>query len=315
MAKRILVIGGSYFAGRVFVEEALEVPDAELHVFNRGNVPLRMERVTEHVGDREQPYAVRDAIPAVEWDAVVDFCAYEPAHVETLLRNLRGTVRQYLLISTTTVYRNPAGEPLDENAPLLDGPQPELGEYARYGYDKCLAERAARRECERQGIGLTVLRPAIIYGYYNYAPRETYFFDRLRNREPVVVPEPARSSFNFIWVVDMAHLVCRCIGDPRVFGETFNLASDETVTHARIVETLAGIVGKPVETQPLAAEEIARRNIPLPFPLDEHLLYSGAKIDRLFGFAHTPFRVGLREALKYYLMTKRRQQAAMAEAR
>ncbi|CAI07167.1 SDR family oxidoreductase [Aromatoleum aromaticum] len=315
MAKRILIIGGSYFSGRVFVEEALKMADAELHVFNRGNLPLRMERVTEHVGNREHPDRVREGIPDGAWDAVVDFCAYTPAHVETLLRNLRGTVRQYLLISTTTVYQQSAGRPVDENAPLLDGPQPELGDYADYGYDKCLAERAARRECERLGIALTVLRPAIIYGYYNYAPRETYFFDRLRNREPVVIPEPARSSFNFIWVVDMAHLLWRCIGDPRVFGETFNLASGEAVTHARIVEALGEIVGKTIETLPLPVEEIARRNIPLPFPLDEHLLYSGAKIDRLFGFEHTPFRAGLREALKYYLMTKRRQEALAGEAR
>ncbi|AKU14401.1 BssK [Azoarcus sp. CIB] len=309
MTKRVLVIGGSYFSGRVFVEEALKMPGAELHVFNRGHFPLRMEGVTEHVGNREHPEEVRDAIPGGEWDAVVDFCAYTPAHVETLLGNLRGRVRQFLLISTTTVYRNPSGGPLDENAPLLDGPQPELGEYAGYGYEKCLAEDAARRECERLGIGLTVLRPAIIYGYYNYAPRETYFFDRLRNREPIVIPDPTRSSFNFIWVVDMARLLWRCIGEPGVVGETFNLASGEAVTYSRIVEALGGIVGKPVETLPLPVGEITRRNIPLPFPLDGPLLYSGAKIDRLFGFEHTPFHVGLREALKYYLMTKRREAA------
>ncbi len=314
MARRVLVIGGSYFSGRVFVEEALKWPDVELHVFNRGHFPLHMEGVTEHVGNREHPEDIRDAIPEGEWDAVVDFCAYTAAHVETLLDNLRGPVRQYLLISTTTVYRNPAGGPLDENAPLLDGPQPELGAYADYGYDKCLAEGAARHECARRGTGLTVLRPAIIYGYYNYAPRETYFFECLRKREPVVVPEPTRSSFNFIWVVDMAHLLWRCIGEHRAMGETFNLASGEAVTHARIVDALGSIVGKPVETVPLPVGEIVRRKIPLPFPLDGPLLYSGAKIDRLFGFEHTPFHVGLREALRYYLMTKRRE-AAVGEAR
>ncbi|MCC4116664.1 SDR family oxidoreductase [Aromatoleum toluclasticum] len=310
MPKRVLVIGGSYFCGRVFVEEALKMPGAEIHVFNRGNLPLRMDGVTEHVGDRELAGQVRAAIPAADWDAVVDFCAYTPVHVETLLDNLRGTVRQYLLVSTTTVYRKAARLPVDENAPILDGPQPELGEYADYGYQKCLAEQAAHRTCERLGIALTVLRPAIVYGYYNYAPRETYFFDRLRNREPIVVPEPDTSVFNFVWVVDMAHLIWQCIGEPRAFGETFNLASGEPVSYARIVHVLGEITGKAVETQPLPAAEIARRNLPLPFPLDEDLVYDGAKIDRLFDFAHTPFRTGLRETLKYYLTVKRREAAA-----
>ncbi|AYH43228.1 SDR family oxidoreductase [Azoarcus sp. DN11] len=310
MAKRVLVIGGSYFCGRVFVEEALKMPGAEIHVFNRGNLPLRMDGVTEHVGDRERARELRDAIPAADWDAVVDFCAYTPAHVETLLDNLRGTVRQYLLISTTTVYRKTGRLPHDENAPTLDGPQPELGEYADYGYQKCLAEQAAQRACERRGIALTVLRPAIVYGYYNYAPRETYFFDRLRNQESIIVPEPDTSVFNFIWVVDMAHLVWQCISEPRAFGETFNLASGERVSYARIVEVLGEITGKTVETLRLPAAEIARRQLPLPFPIDEDLVYDGAKIDRLFDFQHTPFRTGLREALKYYLTVKRREAAA-----
>lgn len=310
MSKRVLVIGGSYFCGRVFVEEALKMPGAEIHVFNRGNLPLRMNGVTEHVGDRELASQVRAAIPAADWDAVVDFCAYTPVHVETLLDNLRGTVRQYLLVSTTTVYRKAARLPVDENAPVLDGPQPELGEYADYGYQKCLAEQTAQRACERLGIALTVLRPAIVYGYYNYAPRETYFFDRLRNREPIVVPEPDTSVFNFVWVVDVAHLIGQCIGEPRAFGETFNLASGEPVSYARIVEVLGEITGKAVETLRLSPAEIARRNLPLPFPLDEDLVYDGRKIDRLFDFAHTPFRNGLRETLKYYLAVKRREAAA-----
>ncbi|HJV26424.1 MAG TPA: SDR family oxidoreductase [Aromatoleum sp.] len=310
MSKQVLVIGGSYFCGRVFVEEALKMPGAGIHVFNRGNLPLRMDGVTEHVGDRELGGQVRDAIPAREWDAVVDFCAYTPAQVETLLDNLRGTVRQYLLISTTTVYRKTGRMPHDEDAPTLDGPQPELGEYANYGYQKCLAEQAARRACERLGIALTVLRPAIVYGYYNYAPRETYFFDRLRHREPIVVPEPDTSVFNFIWVVDMARLLWKCIGEPRSFAETFNLASAEPISYARIVEVLSEITGKAVDTLRLAPAEIARRKLPLPFPIDDDLVYDGAKIDRLFDFAHTPFRNGLHETLKYYLAVKRHEAAA-----
>lgn len=309
MAKRILIIGGSYFSGRIFVEEALKTADAELHVFNRGKLPLRMDHVVEHIGDRERPEQVRDVIPAGGWDAVVDFCAYTPAHVETLLGNLRGSVGQYLLVSTASVYQKTARLPIEESASTLTGPQPELGEYADYAYCKWLAEQTAHHECERLGVALTVLRPAIIYGYYNYAPRESYFFDRLRNHEPIVIPEPGASLFNFIWVVDMAHLLWQCIGDTRAFGETFNLASGELVSYARIVEALRDITGKEVATHPLPVEEISRRNIPLPFPIDEHLIYSGAKIDRLFGFEHTLFHVGLRETLKYYLMMKRREAA------
>jgi 3-oxoacyl-[acyl-carrier-protein] synthase-3 len=51
-AKRILVIGGSYFLGRVFVEEMIKQDDIALSVLNRGKLPLNKKGVEEIVCDR-----------------------------------------------------------------------------------------------------------------------------------------------------------------------------------------------------------------------------------------------------------------------
>lgn len=303
--RNILVIGGSYFAGRVCVEELSKNPELAVHVFNRGRRPLNMTGVTELRGDRENPWQIRTAIPPCEWEAVIDFCAYTSTHVEALLAHLPGTVKQYIIISTTTVLQKTWALPLTEDAPTLTGPQSELGEYGNYGYDKLLAEQAAQQTCAQQGIPYTILRPAIIYGYYNYAPRESYFFDLLRNRQPVVIPEEDMALFSFIWVVDMGQMISRCIGDDRTYARTFNLASDELVSYTRIVEVLEEITGKSIVPLRMPVKEIERQGIPLPFPLSEHLLYSGRKIQRLFDFSYTPFKNGLREALKYYLAAQR----------
>lgn len=307
MRRRILIIGGSYFAGRVFVEELVKDGGAEIHVFNRGRFPLGIPGVAEHVGDREDAAQIRAAIPAGKWDAVVDFCAYTPAHVATLLENLPGDARQYVLVSTTSVYRQSPALPLAEDAAKLDGREPELGDYADYGYDKWRAENTLTRECAPQGIATTVLRPAIIYGYYNYAPRETYFFDRLFDRQPIVIPLDDLALYSFVWVVDMARLIIRCLGDERTFGEAFNLAGEELVSYSRIVAALAEITGREILPLRLSTAEIARQGIALPFPADRHLVYSGTKIRRLFDFADTPLKSGLREALRYSLMLRKRQ--------
>ncbi len=305
--KNILVIGGSYFAGRVCVEELSKNPNLAVYVFNRGRQPLNMPGVTELRGDREHPGQIQAAIPPCAWDAVIDFCAYTPAHVETLLEHLPGTVKQYIFISTTTVLQKNWALPIMEDAPTLTGPQSELGAHGDYGYDKLLAEQTVQQTCAQQGIAHTLLRPAIIYGYYNYAPRESYFFDLLRNRQPVVIPEEDLALFSFIWVVDMAHMIARCIGDERTYAQTFNLASDELVSYTRIVQVLEEITGKCIVPLRVPVKEIERQGIPLPFPLNEHLLYSGAKIQRLFDFSYTPLKKGLREALKYYLAVQKQK--------
>jgi len=310
--KKVLVIGGSYFAGRVFVEELVKGEDVEIHVFNRGRSPLRMARVNEIVGDREDVSQIKQGIPAEDWDAVIDFCGYEPSHIEKMVGNVPGKIRQYIYISTTTVYEKSWNLPIVEDAPKLSGPQSGLGVAGDYGYDKWRSECTLREACEPRGIAHTCLRPAIIYGYYNYAPRETYFFDLLRKREPIVIPENGLSLFNFIWVVDMARMIIGCIGEERAYDQAFNLASDELVSYPGIVEALGKITGKKIEPVLMPVAEIERARIPLPFPLDEHLIYSGAKIQRLLNIDYTPFKTGMREALKYYLAVQKKCQASPA---
>ena len=143
--KNILIIGGSYFAGRVCVEELSKQADLAVYVFNRGRQPLNMPGVAELRGDRENPGQIRAAIPPCEWEAVIDFCAYTPAHVETLLEHLPGTAKQYIFISTTTVLQKNWALPITEDAPTLTGPQSELGDYGDYGYNKMLAEKKLKR--------------------------------------------------------------------------------------------------------------------------------------------------------------------------
>jgi nucleoside-diphosphate-sugar epimerase len=303
--RNVLVIGGSYFAGRVFVEELARQGDTKITVYNRGRCPLGMAEVSELTGDRRDPDRIRAVIPPLHWDAVVDFCAYDPADIEILLQNLPGRIGQYVFISTTTVYDKTLDLPIREDAPKLAAPQIELGSQAAYGFDKWRAEQAVEAQCQSMGVNHTIFRPAIIYGYYNYAPRETYFFDLLRKHQPVVVPDSGLALFSFIWVVDMALMLIRSLGEKNTYGQAFNLAADELVSYPRIIEVLQQITGKTIDTVAMPVAEIERQGIPAPFPLAEHLIYSGEAARRTFGVTFTPFASGLRQALKYYLAAQR----------
>ena len=143
----ILIIGGSYFAGRILVEERLATKNYQVFVFNRGHVPLKMKGVVELVGDRLNSQQIKVVIPDKDWHGVVDFCAYDPGDISRLIRFLPGTVRHYILISTTSVYVPFQDSPVGEDFPKLSGPQPELGEFADYGFNKWLAECELVKEC------------------------------------------------------------------------------------------------------------------------------------------------------------------------
>lgn len=300
--KKILVIGGSYFAGRVFVENMAPRRDVKIHTFNRGNLPLNLEGVQEIRGDREKSTHISDRLPPTHYHAVVDFCGYTPRHISDLFYNFGGTIGQYIFISTTSIYeQSPDAVPIQEEAAKVSAMQPELGDFADYGFNKWKAECELERICQSRKIPVTVLRPAIIYGRYNYAPRDSYFFTPLLSDQPLILPTPAPARFSFIWVDDLARLIKDCIDRPTPGCIQYNIAAPETPGY----EELAELMGAASERLPvihrLPLSEIARKTIPLPFPPDTSLLYDGNRISRELGFTYTPLQKGMRRTWQYFL--------------
>jgi nucleoside-diphosphate-sugar epimerase len=299
--QNILIIGGSYFVGRVFVEELLKRGAFHIHVLNRGRIPIRRDGVTEIVCDRHDLQGMKAALPAVHWDAVVDFCTYAPEDIAESLEVLPSDeVEQYVYISTASVYDHTLNLPIREDAAKLSGPQPELGPAADYGYDKWRAELTLQEQCSMKGIHHTSIRPAFIYGKYNYAPRESHFFDLLINNEPVVIPENSLALFSFVSVWDVAALTIGCLGNSATYNRAFNASAEELVSYPRLMETLKEVTGISPRITPMSIDEIEARQIPLPFPLDEHLIYDGTLLKGILDFHYTSFHEGMAETYRYY---------------
>ena len=303
--KNVLVIGGSYFVGRVFVEAI--APNAEYRLFavNRGNRPLGLPGVEEIVCDRNRTGVLRKVLPALPWHAVVDFCGYTPEDVRNVVLSLSpGSVGHYIFISTASVYAPTRSLPIRENAAKLSGPQPELGPAADYGFQKWLSEKTLTAHARQLGFPCTCLRPTIIYGKYNYAPRESYFFDLADRNELVILPDNDLALFQFVSVWDVAEIIMRCMGNPEAFGKAFNLSAEELVSYARFVEVLASITDGPIRTRTVPVSEIDAMGIPLPFPLDSHLIYSGDLARRTLDFSYTSFAAGMQRTYEWYERAK-----------
>lgn len=299
--RNVLVIGGSYFVGRVFVEEAAKMPGLRLYTLNRGSRPLNMEGITEIVCDRNNLQQLKGKIPLEKWDAVVDFCAYYPKDIEVMLSALSDhDVGQYIYISTASVYEKTLDLPVKEDAPLIAEPQPELGPYSNYAFNKRLAETKLIELCTAMKIPYTSLRPTIIYGKYNYAPRESYFFDLIHQNKTVVLPDNPLALFTFVSVWDVARIIMACIGNEKVFDRAFNLAGGDLVSYRRLIEVMEEVTGRKIRVRTMSARAIDEKKIPLPFPLQDHLIYSGVLIQRVTGIEYIPFVEGMKKTYKFY---------------
>ena len=292
MSYRVLVIGGSYFLGRIFCTLASRSGEFDLTLVNRGRYPMtHLPGLREFRCDRHDPVGL-SLLPGEEYDAVVDFCAYAPGDIASLLDSLPGKAKRYILLSTADVYARGGGAK-DEDSPLMA--EPGTGAAAEYTWHKRLLERELAEACARHGMETVILRPAFIYGPYNYAPRESWYIEKIVKGQSLPVPSDAAGRFQMVYVKDAAEAIMECVRQAAAGDQAFNLAAPEVLDYGRFMETLRAVSDRPFTTRSLTVEESFREGIPLPFPLTEgeSELYDGEKITRVLGLTYTPFREGM----------------------
>lgn len=295
MSKKVLVIGGSYFAGRAFSMVASREAGFSLTLVNRGRYSMaHLPSLTEYHCDRHDQAALKE-LGAEPFDAVVDFCAYEPGDIRTLTDALPCPFRRYVYLSTADVYRRDTQGPRDESTAVLS--EQPAGAAGDYMYKKLLLEDEARQACAARGAALTILRPAFIYGPYNYAPRESFFIKKIVTGEPIPVPTDSDAQFQFVYVKDVANAIIACVGS-EAGDQVYNLSAPEILTYEKFMEVLGQVSDLPFTTQPVTVEQVIRENLPLPFPLtkDEDELFCGERIARELGLVYTPFSEGMKRA-------------------
>ena len=297
--KHVLVIGGSLFTGRVFTIFASRNGGFDMHVINRGNHPMERERVTQYKCDRHAPQMMASLVPEIPYNALIDFCAYEPGDISTIIETLGNRINQYIYFSTASVCLPGEGF-LDESAPRLDIPKSDSNEVTAYIRKKIELEDELIDACGAAGINYTILRPTFIYGPFNYAPRESYFIELIAKGLAVPVPSDSTSRFNFCYVIDIAHALMACIGNEKAYNDVFNLANDEILTYARLMSEFERCNGKPFKMIEMTVAQADEEMIPLPFPLSGDTLTNGEKFVRTFEFCYTPFSQGIEKTFEIF---------------
>jgi 2'-hydroxyisoflavone reductase len=167
---RLLIIGGTRFAGRHLVEAAL-ARGHTLTLFNRGQSnPELFPQVEQLHGDRTEDLA---PLQGRTWDAVIDTSGYVPRHVRRSAEALAASTDRYVFISTVSVYAesNPRG--MDETSPLATLQDESVEEVTgeTYGGLKVLCEKAVEQVLPDRAL---IIRPGLIVGPHDPTDRFTY---------------------------------------------------------------------------------------------------------------------------------------------
>ncbi len=290
----LLVIGGSYFYGRVFVMEA--AGDHQLTLLNRGTYSMKDFGVKEIKGDRHDKDVLAGCTE--DYDAVIDFCAYEAGDVKTVIENLQGKIGQYILISTVDVYERGSGVAKTEEHPLEHRIFP--GEAGAYIAGKTALEEEIIQVCGSWKIPWTVFRPAILYGPYNYAPRESAYIQMMLLNKALPVFTDADGSFQFIYVKDAAQAILRALGNEKAYGQAYNLCQEEILTYETFFRMLKKAAGpetaENLQEIPITVDSAMAQQVPVPFPAkaEETELCSNEKSKRELRLKYTDFEEGMR---------------------
>ncbi|MGN0393773.1 MAG: NAD-dependent epimerase/dehydratase family protein [Coprococcus sp.] len=292
----ILVIGGSYFYGKAFVKMA--AGEHDVTVFNRGNVSIENDNVKEIKGDRHDGQALAGLDGS--FDVIVDFCGYNKGDIEFLISNMKNLPEQYIFISTVDVYKRGISGCKKENTEYedrLEAVTSEVEKIASYITGKIELEKELIQLAKEKAFNYTILRPAILYGEGNYAPRENLIIRYMKEAHILPMVVGAEGNFQMVYVEDAANAVRICLKNERCYNQCYNLCGDEILTYDSFYEALKKAVDAEYKEIHMNVKSAIEQGAPTPFPLtkEETELYSNEKSKCELGIKYTSIADGLKK--------------------
>jgi len=232
---RILFIGGT---GNISTDcaEVLRARGHEIQILSRGRAPVP-GGMTGLVADRKDPASLRRALHEAKPDVVINFLGFEVSDVQLDFDLLQGAIRQYLFISSATVYlKPPPCLPITEAMPKGN----LFWEYAR---KKLACEEWLLQRHRENGFPVTIVRPSHTYSKRwipNPLSSSSYTFAaRLEQGHAVFVPDTGENPWTLTAASDFAVALAGLVGNPQAVGEAFHITSDEVLTWNQIVAEIA----------------------------------------------------------------------------
>lgn len=298
---KVLFIGGTGTISSACTVRALQ-EDIELFHLNRGQSDRPApDGVTTLHADIRDTDSVKAILADYTFDAVVEWIAYTPEHIELDLELFTGRTQQYIFISSASAYQVPPTTlPITEACPL-DNP------FWQYARDKIACEARLTRANQKSGFPVTIVRPS--HTYDNRLTPMSYKYlviDRMRRGKKVIVHGDGTSLWTLTHHKDFAVGLVGLLGNEKAIGEAFHITSDEILTWNQIFGIMAEAAGVEPQLVHIPSEFIAafdpERGASLLGDKAHCKFFDNSKIKRFVPDFNLviPFCEGAREIIAYY---------------
>jgi 2'-hydroxyisoflavone reductase len=242
--KKILIIGGTGFVGRMVTETLSVNPDYEVTLFNRGKRNSGIFPNVKHIeGDR-----MTDDIKKLEglkFDCVIDFVGQYPTSIDNILEIFKGNIGRYIFISTCSVYDFEEAAkntmPLTEDAAVYGctDEQRDSKDLQFYGNNKAECERVI---LSKDWLDAIIFRPALICGKYDPTDRFYCWLYRAKMNDKILMPESCDSLTQNTFAPDFAKLIIKAINTDN-HRKIYNAVTHAPVSIFDVVNTCTNLLG------------------------------------------------------------------------
>jgi nucleoside-diphosphate-sugar epimerase len=250
---KVLYLGGTGTISASCVRRSVDA-GLSVHVLNRGRnsrhraLPASVTWLQADVSDQA---SVRKAIGDQEFDAVANFLSFNAADAAGAVDLFLGRTRQYIHISTASLYRKPFLQWPVVESNLRQNP------FVRYSRDKIDAEDELMRACATRGFPVTIVRPSHTYDEASPPlPGDWTTIDRIARGAEVIVPGDGTSLWTLTHADDFAQGLVGLLGNPRAVGEAFHITSDDVYTWDQIYTIVGAALGAEPRLVHIPAEDV-----------------------------------------------------------
>jgi len=306
---KVLFIGGtgniSTSVSKLCVERGID-----LYLLNRGTRKVEINGAKTISGDISNP-GIANILKDHNWDSVVNWIAFTKEDVERDINLFRNKTKQYIFISSASVYQKPPSHPvITESTPLYN----PIWEYSQ---NKIACEEKLNKAYRDENFPITIVRPSLTYDTVIPFPiggwTEYTIIDRIKKGKKVIVHGDGTSLWTITHAEDFAKGFVGLIGHQQAIGHAFHITSDEILTWNQICEAVADAVGVKANIVHISSDFICENENSLLGSLlgdkSHSAIFDNTKIKTFVpGFCATiPFSQGIKRTLAWFGADPKRQ--------
>lgn len=276
----------------------------DLYLLNRGKTEAEIPGAKTIKADIYNFDEALKALKDHEWDVVVNWIAFTPGHIENDLKLFAGKTKQYIFISSASVYQKPP------TLPVITESTPIVNPFWQYSRDKIACEDLLTEAYRKDGFPITIVRPS--HTYDTIIPvsiggsSEYTIIDRMKKGKKVIIHGDGTSLWTLTHSRDFAKGFVGLLGNQRALGQAVHITSDEVLTWNQIYQNVADAAGAELNAVHISSEFIGKiyreKKDGLLGDKSHCAIFDNSKIKTLVPDynATIPFSDGIRETLNWF---------------